>query len=193
MSRKSCCARLLLLCSQDPFPQSDANSTLLFPQVDPEHARLPPRTHTSEPRRLPRRLERSFPTGCPPDGRYPCSATPSPTEHPYGPGSRGAHATLAVGQPTASGAVRTKSRAPSRAPSELGRRHSQLGQSAAAASPVSLPSRLTRASCVRAMMSTPHPVEVMLLPPFALQKVQIQLQVPLSQGARGMQLDILRV
>ena len=176
-----------------PLPAERRQFDLSLPASRPRACAPSPRTHTSEPRRLPRRLERIFPTGCPPDGRYPCSATPSPTEHPYGPGSRGAHATLAVGQPTASGAVRTKSRAPSRAPSELGRRHSQLGQSAAAASPVSLPSRLTRASCVRAMMSTPHPVEVMLLPPFALQKVQIQLQVPLSQGARGMQLDILRV
>ena len=41
-----------------------------------------------------------FPHWLPPEGRSPCSATPSPTEHPYGPGS-GATCITAVAQPTA--------------------------------------------------------------------------------------------
>ena len=172
--------------------QSDANSTLLFPQEDPRVCAppLPPhRTHTSS---LAVSLDAStpreeFPHWLPPEGRSPCSATPSPTEHPYGPGS-GSTCITAVGQPTS---IRVGRRHERRL--ERPRRQSPLGQSAVAPSPVSLPSSLTRASCVRAITSTPHLVEVMLLPPFALQKMQIQLQVTIRQRARGMQLDILRV
>ena len=112
--------------------QSDANSTLLFPQEDPRVCAppLPPhRTHTSS---LAVSLDAStpreeFPHWLPPRWALSMLRHPLSNRAPVRPRLSGGTCNTAVGQPTASGAVRPKSRAPHRAPSELGRRHSQLG------------------------------------------------------------------
>ena len=206
---------LLLMCwHRNPSRAERRLFDLALPARRPPINCAPPpphRTHTSKPRRLPYvSLDASTPRE-----EFPHWLPPLQLSTRTAP-ARGPHASLRSGNqpPSVSGAVT------SAVSSDLGR-HSSLGQSAVAPSPVSLPSSLTRASCVRsgetprcgetprsgetprcgetrascvrAITSTPHLAEVMLLPPFALQKMQIQLQVTIRQRARGMQLDILRV
>jgi hypothetical protein len=98
---------LLLMCwHRNPSRAERRLFDLALPARRPPSMRAPPPPPTAHtPLSLAVSLDAStpreeFPHWLPPEGRSPCSATPSPTEHPYGPGS-GATCITAVGQPTA--------------------------------------------------------------------------------------------
>ena len=94
-----------MMCWQEPSRRATPIRPCSSRKKTPEYARppSPPTAHTRLS--LDASLDASTPREefphwlRPPEGRSPCSATPSPTEHPYGPGS-GATCTTAVGQPT---------------------------------------------------------------------------------------------